>query len=265
MHRSVVRSFVLGLFLLIASTAAPALTIDAAFTNTAGQTWTADRQSIVYQAISEWENIILDDQLVSIEFDFTNAGTEDTYLGQWSLSYSYYNGDDLRPWSTGMDHTIHLNADLMDETAGNYLWFDPTPASDDDQPFEAWDALTVLRHELAHALGFTAGTYVDNKGTTEEVTLWDRHIDASNIFDPDGLGVSMYGTDWGHVADSGATTDDLMTPSLTNGERRPISATNVAMMATAYNYDVVPEPATLGVLAVGGVALIARRRRRKVA
>lgn len=237
---------------------ASALTINATYTDSAGETWDATRIGVVEYAISEWETLIQNDEVVNIEFDFT---TGNGYLAQWHGVRSYYFGDDITPWYAGVTHTIHFNADLMDTSLANYLWFDETPDTDNDQAFAVWDALSVARHELGHAMGFVNNFYVDNVGTGSEVNNWGMQINASNIFDPTGLAVPMNGSDWAHVAESGLMAEDLMSPTLYNADRHEISNTDMAMLATAYGYDVVPEPTITGALAFGAIAMLRRRRR----
>jgi hypothetical protein len=261
--RTVVRLFC-ALVLLSLATSASALTINPTFNDSGGLTWTDAYKGVVNQAISEWEAVILEPETINITFDFT---TGNSYLGQWSGIRPDSGGYDLRPWSSNISHTIHFNADLVVDGLYHaptdttyYLWFDETPLTDGDQASNEWDALSVARHELGHAMGFINDFYVDNVGTGNAINWWGDQIDSNNVFDPDGLAIPMNGTDWAHVAESGLMAQDLMSPDLYNADRHPISATDIAMLATAYGYDVVPEPATLSVLALGGVALLRRRR-----
>ncbi len=255
-----------ALVLLTLAGPASALTINATFNDSGGLTWTDTYKGVVNQAISEWEAAIPEPETININFDFT---TGNSYLGQWYGSRPSSGGYDLRPWSPNITHTIHFNADLVvdgyyhaDSDTTYYLWFDETPLTDGDQAFNEWDALSVARHELGHAMGFINDFYVDNVGTGSEINWWGDQIDSNNIFDPTGLAVPMNGTDWAHVAESGLMADDLMSPDLYNAERAVISATDIAMLQVAYGYDVVPEPATLSVLALGGLALLKRRSRK---
>ena len=175
-------------------------------------------------------------------------------------------GADTRPWLR-TSHEIRFNADLMDTGLPNYMWWDSTPATADDQPFVAWDALTVARHEIGHMLGFASGLYWDNiqSGSTAGSKLWEDLITtagSSATFDQGGLDVAMASSgDLFHVADSGDTKDDLMVPALVNGQRREISATNSDMLAMAYDYVQIPEPGT-SMLAFGGLLIALGRWRR---
>ncbi len=173
--------------LLVLAAQANALTLVPTFTDGGGgQTWSAARKGVINQAISDWEAVITDSQTVNVNFDFTNAGTSG-YLGQWSGSILASGGTNLYPWTSGVTQTVHFNADLF--TGTNYTWWDPTPTTSGDQPFAAWDALTVARHELGHMLGFTAGFYVDDFGGSN-IDKWSSHITGST-FDPGGLNVAM--------------------------------------------------------------------------
>ena len=229
--------------LVVASTAAPltALTINPTFTNSAGQTWTPTRIITAQAAIDDFESLLTDAVSIDIEFDFVAAGTTN-YLGQWSAGFSAALGTDIYPWSPQVTHTIHLNASKVGD-----LFFDATPSDDGDLPFGDWDALSVLRHELGHALGFTDDFYVDNFATGTEFDKWGVHI-VTNVFDPNGLNVPLANfpdpndpnvilfDDPSHILDAAPYADDLMVQALTNGVRRPISQTDLDMLELAYGW-----------------------------
>jgi hypothetical protein len=238
---------------------AQALNIIPTFTNNAGETWTAERQAVIQHAIDDWEAVIGVDESYEIEFDFTSAGTCATcYLARWSGSISAPLGASIRPWDY-VTHTIYFNVDRMN-SAPNWTWFDPTPVDDTgDPPFLAWDALSIALHEIGHSLGFLEGFFVDGFFTAGEVDLWAAQIDASDVFAPGVLNVQME-DDHSHYQDSGATADLLMNPSITNGQRQGISATDVTMLNLAYGYALAPEPGTALLLGIG-LLVLARRRR----
>ena len=262
-----------ALSLLIVSTltlSAQALTINATFDDTGTATWTNEQKAVINQAIADWQSVLNINETVDITFDFQNASN--AYLGQWQGGYSGVpSGSDIRPWTTGMTHVVHFAADYAD------FWWDPTPGDDgSDQPFEKWDALSVARHELGHAMGFANDLYNNDVGNPDNgytnVNLWGNLIsggfeDGSNndIFDAAGLNVAME-DDWVHIDDPTGTddlTDNwLMQAALVNSIRLDISQTELDMLSLAYGYDVVPEPASMVLLATGGAFLLFRRRRR---
>ncbi len=259
------------------------LDIDPTFSDTAGETWTATRMGVVNQAISEWESVFATDaqangQTVNVTFDFTNACTGG-YIGQWSGGYSlsYTTTPDnpastVRPWDvdttvggdytrTTMTHTIHLNADFF--TGTNYTWFDPTPLTDGDQPFVAYDALSIIRHEIGHMMGFTELYGTIAEGTSTLVSEWAAQVTGAT-FDQGGLDLPLASVDnIAHFSDAGgaATEGDLMVPAIPNSLRRGISLNDIDALETAYGYDLVPEPATMSLLALGGIALLKRRKK----
>ena len=214
-----------------------AIDIVPTFMDGAGQTWDATKRAVINQAISDWDARILNNQTIPVTFDFTNDGTGG-YLGLWQGHFdSLPFGADVFPWTTGVVHVVHFNADLMDSSRPNYLLF--TTGS---VPFANWDALSITRHELGHMLGFTDGLYFDNLGNTGEVDKWTSHI-SGTTFDSGGLNVQMAAPDnLSHTADSGSTANDLMNPSLVNGQRRTITAIDQAMLEKAYHYQLAPDP-----------------------
>jgi hypothetical protein len=215
-----------------------AATIIPNYVDGAGYTWDSVRKGVIQQAINEWNASILDAHTINVTFDFTHAGTSG-YLGQWSGGFSEPSGTDIYPWTSGVTHTIHFNVDLF--SGANYTWWDPTPTIGGDQPFAAWDALSVVRHELGHTLGFTPSFYYDNFATGSQFDKWGSHITVST-FDPGGLNVSMASSsNLGHVLDSGATAGDLMVPALLNSVRRVIGTTDLKMLRVAYAYQIMPQ------------------------
>ncbi len=233
-----------------------ALTITPTFVNSSGETWTTDRQGVINQAISDWSSSFADTYHISIQFDFTSV--PGGYLAQCAQSATYKIGDNLTPWYGGLTLSIHFNTAFF--TGANYLWWDSTPTTSSDLPFEGWDALSVARHEIGHALGFST-FYASQKGTANEVNYWSSHI-TGTTFDPGGLNVPLAAADnLSHLATAGY----LMTPTITNGQRREISSLELNMLDLALGYTAVPEPATAlwGTLALGLFAMVRRWRQQQ--
>ncbi len=249
------RSIYMQLMMLFAAAGAQGLQFNTTFTDRAGETWTSTRRGVINQALGDWGSSILDNQTVDLTLTFTSAGSGN-YLGRWYGSAAYFPGDDLYPWS-GTSHTIRFNVDRF--TGMNYLWWDPTPTTVGDLPFSAWDALSVARHEFGHMLGLTDDFYYDDADTGSARDRWADQM-VGLVFDPNGLNVTMADSNnLGHVADSGATAGDLMVPGLPNSIRRPISLTDLDMLALAHDYAVIPEPASLCLLGIAALALLRRR------
>ncbi|MCC6126465.1 MAG: PEP-CTERM sorting domain-containing protein [Pirellulales bacterium] len=238
MNKSIAKISVAAIIFIFLPLAARAITIVPTYVDGAGQSWTAERRGVIQQAINDWQTALPDSHTINVTLDFTNAGAG-SYLGQWYVSSQpMAAGTDIYPWTPELIHTIHFNADLF--SGSNYIWWDPTPTTSSDQPFAAWDALSVARHEICHMVGFANGFYVDNFYTPQSIDKWGSHITGS-VFDPGGLNVSMASsTNLGHVLNGGATAGDLMVPALINGQRRGISTTDLNMLQLAYNYTIVP-------------------------
>lgn len=255
----------IAVVLLSLSVSAQALTISPTFDDSGAAAWNDTQKAVVNQAIADWQSVLNINETVNITFDFQDASG--AYLGQWSGGYSSVpTGSNIRPWTTGVTHVIHFAADFAD------FWWDTTPGDDgSDQPFDEYDALSVARHELGHAMGFTNDLYNDDVGNTD-VNLWGDRISGGfddgvddDVFDAAGLNVAME-DDWVHIDDptgTGDLTDNwLMQAALVNSIRLDISQTELDMLSLAYGYDVIPEPASMVLLATGGAILLIRRRRR---
>jgi len=225
------------------------------------------RMACAQAAIDQWEATIISDITFAnaVRFRIVDMGTSgilaETSIaaggysplmaeGLWSspegvsgfVEYGF--GIPLDPWGSDTYVTIDLNSAYLDQM------FFGGPAG--AVPGDKYDALTIFRHELGHAVGFSAA-YADFAAKLTDGPGSDR------TYNGDGFTVELTGASQGtHVLDSA----DLMSPTLGTGVRQDVSSDpDLRVLSDAYGY-VTPEPATLALMAVGVVAgLVARRRR----
>jgi len=210
--------------------------------------WTDQRKAVMNQAIADWENAFSAydlNETVNFGVDFRIEGGAAAVTYGWVYGGVPAVGDSTRPWlGTGHYMGVHPTA----------LWWDPTPATDGDVPGGSYDALTILRHELGHMLGSQPGFYFDDYAGPNHSDVWEDQI-VANIFDPGGLNVAMDPSDHGH------TVGGLMNAYVYAGQRLDVDLT-MDMIAVAFDLNPIPEPMTTTLLAMGGIALLARRRRK---
>lgn len=243
------RAIITGLVLLaVASNASAVLDIVVSFDDNTW-IWTAQQKAVVNQAVTDWEDAFSAydlDATVTFGIDFRNVGGGAAAVTYgWDVGWAFLPvGFDSRPWQ----YTGHYIGILP-----NSFWWDPTPANDFDNGAQnSYDALTLIRHEMGHMLGSQPGLYFSDTYTPSQVDAWTAPI-VGNIFDPGGLNVTMSGGDLGH------TSGGLMDPWVA-WSRRDVDLT-MQMIALAFDLQPIPEPMTMTLLAVGGVALLKRRRR----
>ena len=240
--------------------------------NSAGVVWNATQKAIVTQAANEWSTLFVDTYTIDVDLTFTRDGTSGN-LGEWEGFYAPGTpaGDSTRPWENTV-HTISFNADLMDTSLSNYLWWD-NDTSTDTVASNQWDALTVARHEIGHLLGFSAGFYADDVFTGSASSPWEDLVNGSHIFDLNGLDV-LLDADHGHISSASDYSNDLMVSSLLTGTRRDISSLNLNMLELAYGYEFVsggaaqsiaaiPEPGHLAFIIPLGAFLVSTSRRQR--
>ena len=170
------------------------------------------------------------------------------FVGEYALQYGALGGNDN-------DNDIDSNAEL-----NNFWQFDHTTAV----PFSKFDFYSVALHELMHALGIG------------QAVGWENNVSGTNWLGAqtiarNGTGTGIIAPDGAHPKDdltslllNGLTSQEVvMSPSLTNGERRLLTQLDLALMRDiGWDTVAIPEPTTT-VFVLGGLAcLLAGRRRR---
>jgi hypothetical protein len=237
-------SIALIVVLSVVSVASAGLDLVFTFDDNATKVWTDLEKDVVNQAVAEWEAAFAEydiDEVVSFGIDFRDEGGAAAVTYGWGVGVA--TGMDLRPWQ----NTGHYMGVLP-----HTLWWDPTPTTDGD--VAGYDALTIIRHELGHMLGSQPGLYIDDIYGPNHEDKWTSEV-VGTVFDPGGLNVAMSGP-----GDLGHTSSGLMKPVMYSGERYDIDLT-MDMIAKAFDLQpAVPEPMTMSLLALGGIALLRKRR-----
>lgn len=183
----------------------------------------------------------------------------------------------IDPNADQADLRIQINSSYL----VNELWFDPQPAlRGAPVPAERTDAVSLLAHELGHALAFNGWWNLAlGIGPFGYASTWD----ANTVFD----GTTLYFTGMSATATYGAWVpltdgnnwhvgnaygagwdlqDDLMNGvALKRGTRYDVSPLDLAMLSDmGIALAPVPEPPPWSLLAWGLGAMAAVRRRRKV-
>ncbi len=183
---------------------------------------TTAQRAVIQFALDEWHNIVLDstDGIPSpypITIQFTDFGPTSTLLALTNVTYYASTGN-----LVGATMSFNTrSAYFVDSTPGDDSEFaSPTPPAN-------FDLLTVARHELGHAVGFTQTSRIDA-------------FLSNGIFDASRLNI---GTDTttgvGFHTSSSLHPSDLMNSSLGPSARRPISLyPSAALVARAFDYRI---------------------------
>ena len=126
----------------------------------------------------------------------------------------------------------HRAGSLSFEASSNFF-FDQTPGTSDDIPFEMFDFISIASHELGHVLGFGASTAFTN--LTSGTTFIGPAAQASY-----GGPVPLV-TDLGHFQDHLPSDgmDTLMDPGIPNGTRLVPTQLDRAVFADI-GYEIAP-------------------------
>lgn len=217
-------------------------------------------EALVAASVSFWEATIRDPFDVAITLEKRALGGDTL-----ARASEFVTAPDGRPASARVE--------IDDRVGSSYDWFvDPTPLDTDefihrhgrliaDPAGPAWlafDLLSVVHHELAHALGFTVSYAAFAAHVETDVDGRRRYRSATLDVPLAGSGTHL----------SGAVFPmDLMTDLFGVGERRTVSRLDVELLADAFGYfpvlppmpPQVPEPAVPVMLAVAAVVAATRR------
>jgi hypothetical protein len=195
-----------------------------------GGSWTLSEEEVIKEAVAEWTSLLSITQNLTVTFFLANLSG--TTLAQTAI-YSASAG-------------LPTSATITVDTDSWISWSLASAASG------FYDALSIVEHELGHALGIA---YQSNLLYYYAVTR-----DASGYAWIDGY--ALYGStnagSLSHLADSA----DLMYPYISAGVRSSISDADIDILYAVYGYaETVPVPASLLLLGCGlaGLCLIRRR------
>lgn len=179
---------------------------------------TAQQQAVIQQAINEWTAIIRTRGFTpgNYPITFSNGPLTGNTLAVTTVSFRSSSGD-------------LVSASVVIDNRPTTTWYvDPNPADDvefNSVPPAGTDLLTVMRHELGHALGWA---------DTNHVTT----LLSGNDFDQTRINIATV-NDGGRHTDPNIHAGDIMNPSLPDSTRRPLSLYPAAsMLARAYFYDI---------------------------
>ncbi len=179
---------------------------------------TAQQRAVFQQAINEWTAIIRTRGVTpgNYPITFSNGPLTGMTLALGTTTFNSRNGN------------LISSSIVFDDRPATIWYVDPNPSDDVElisAPPAGYDLLSVARHELGHALGWT---------NTMRVTA----LISGNDFDPTHLNIGTV-DGGGRHADPNVHANDIMVPSIPISVRRPISLYPAAsMVARAYFYDI---------------------------
>lgn len=143
--------------------------------------FTPERRAILEQAGDIWSSYIQDDftpipagETLSFTIDnnrqeitldepiddllifasYSDLSDNENFLARGTFTASFIVGSDRQERIQGDDFEPWLGKIEFNRAAGDNFFFDQTPRSDDDIPFDQQDFLSLSLHEIGHILGF---------------------------------------------------------------------------------------------------------------
>jgi hypothetical protein len=253
MRRQPIRDFVLAV--AVGSACSTGASVQALEILADTTTLTGGERSVLDVAIDRWERAVLDPfvlalavsridsdgQIVARTSDFT--ASQDGRPASACLELG-----DPEDVPVFVDPTPWLDDEFLDEDGDGFVTAVPGSPADGQV-----DLLTVLNHELAHALGFT----VFYDAFAARVT---QLSDGGRLFTGNRVQVMLTSDGSGTHLDPVRHPRDLLNPVLDPGVRIHISATDLQVLVDAFGYSVtegppasVPEPPTMLLLSLAGL------------
>lgn len=181
-------------------------------------------QSVIQYALNEWSGIIVNttDRIANpfpITISFSDFGATSNLLALTTVTFNVASGNLL---SATMSFNTRFTF-FIDTTPWDDFEFTCTACT----PVTDFDLLTVARHELGHAVGFTQTARIN-------------FFLAGSTFDQSRLNIGYdNNTGVGFHTSSAAHPNNLMNSSLGAGMRLPISLyPEAALVARAFEYDI---------------------------
>lgn len=226
----------------------------------------ADKQKIVNKAIEQWESWFYCGPTITIDFT-RGPGT----LGGAS---GLEEDNDKLP----------KKAKIRISTADIIMWDLKDPKDWGDEGKGKYDALTILKHEIGHAIGFAGhstittlnyskfAAHIKESENTPHGHIWFFSFDQTDNFDPNVdivLDPERDGNNDLILSHFHPTiySNDLMLAGLLPEIRRHDQIHHAKMLGKAFGYCVVPEPGTLVLFGSGvaGLLMYRKAKRRKAA
>jgi hypothetical protein len=193
--------------------------------------WTSNEEAVVDAAVAGWTSLLNIPQTLRVTFSLSDLGG--SILGETAVTGAS-SGLPIAAWTT-----------ITDDASMPVSWNPNSPAAGQ------YDVVTIVDHELGHALGIAYQSNLDYYNRVSFVS-GNAYVAGYQLYGGANTG------DLSHVANP----SDLMYPYLSAGARTPPSYEDTSILSLTYGYAASPvalPPAAL--LFVPGLAFLLAARR----